>query len=244
MVGSQVKAVFFDLDGTLRIPVPSPTQAFIQIAQSMNIPISETAVRKIKLWAFHFWGQDKRIKEQMDKLGFDAFWVHYSSLLLDQVSPQENNIERATFISRWFQTEYAPEVSLETTCLNTLAYLREQNYVLGLISNREEPLHDVVQSLGLEGFFDLTLAAGEISVWKPNPAIFNHALAYFPQLEPHMCLYVGDNYFADSIGARAAGLIPVTFDPESIYDSIDCSRIEKIEQLIPLLEGVRPEKWT
>ncbi|MEM7331453.1 MAG: HAD family hydrolase [Chloroflexota bacterium] len=240
---SNIQAFFFDLDGTLRIPTPSPVDAFIEIAKTLNIPISDKIERKVKLWAFEFWAQDKRIKEEMDRLGMAQFWIYYSGLLLDQVAPAENSLERAKYISNWFQNEYKPHDQLESTCLNTLFYLKEQGYLLGLISNRESPLDKAVEQLGLDGIFDFTLAAGEIGIWKPNPTIFWHVLSFFPHLSPNQCVYVGDNYFADSIGAQTAGLLPITFDPEFIYDSIDSIRIQKLEEIIPLTIGKIPENW-
>ncbi len=236
-----IQAFFFDLDGTLRIPTPSPVDAFIQIAGSLGITISAEKARDVKLWAFQFWAQDKRIKEEMDRLGMNQFWVYYSGLLLDAVDPAENSLDRAKYISTWFQTKYEPHVQLEPTCLKTLHYLKNKGYFLALVSNRESPLHDAVQRLGLADIFDLTLAAGEIGIWKPNPTIFLHALSYFPQLSPHQCAYIGDNYYADSVGAEAAGFLPITFDPESIYDSIDSITIQQLEELIPLTMGSIPE---
>lgn len=240
---SQIKAFFFDLDGTLRLPNPSPTDAFIQIAQKLGISISPEVAHQVKLWAYQFWGQDKRVKDEMDRLGPKEFWVYYSGLLLDAVDPAENDLERAIYISTWFQTEYKPDVILEPHCLETLHYLKECGYILGLISNREAALDEVVVQLGLDNIFDMTLAAGEVGIWKPNPTIFWHALSYFPRLSPEMCVYIGDNYFADSVGAQAAGMIPVTFDPDQIYDSIDSFKIQTMAELIPLLEGNLPANW-
>ena len=237
MTFSEIRAFFFDLDGTLRIPTPSPVDAFIEIANSLDISISPTAVQQVKIWAFQFWAQDKRIKEEMDRLGMTQFWIYYSGLLLDQVDPAENSLERAKYISSWFQTKYAPDVQLEPTCLKTLYYLKKQGYYLGLISNREAPLDKAVLQLGLNDLFDSTLAAGEIGIWKPNPTIFWHALSSTPDLSPHQCVYVGDNYFADAVGAQNAGFLPVTFDPELIYASIDTLTIQTIEEIIPLCEN-------
>ena len=58
-----------------------------------------------------------------------------------------------------------------------------------------------------------------------------------------MCVYVGDNYYADTKGAQAAGMLAITFDPESIYDSIDSYKIQTLAELIPLTVGKIPENW-
>ena len=62
------KAVFFDLDGTIRIPTPSPTDAFVQFARSLNIKISSTAEKRVKLWAHHYWGQERTGKARYGEI--------------------------------------------------------------------------------------------------------------------------------------------------------------------------------
>lgn len=238
-----IKAFFFDLDGTLRLPTPSPSEAFIQIARSLDIQINGQTAKRIKLWAYEFWGQDQIIKGEMERLGPDEFWVYYSGLLLQIVDPAEYDLERAKYISNWFQTSYQPEVHLAPFGYETLSALKQAGFYLGLISNRMAPLHDAVQELGLDEIFDLTLAAGEVGFWKPNPNIFRHALSFFPLLDPDMCVYIGDNYFADAVGASAAGITPILFDPESIYDSIDCHKIHSFQELEPIAQGHIPASW-
>jgi len=229
------KAVFFDLDGTIRITYPSPTDAFVLYARSLNIPITPLAEKRVKLWAHHYWGQDQRVKQDMERFDLDEFWVNYSRQLLEKVNVTENLTHQAQLVHEWFGNEYAPHVTLAETCYETLSELKNKGYVLGLISNRSTPLHEAVTELGLDGFFDITLAAGEIGYWKPNPLIFSHALACIPNLEPQQCIYVGDNYYADGYGASAAGILPVIFDPDNLYATHPFLRITQHNQLLQWL---------
>lgn len=240
MTFSQIKAFFFDLDGTLRLPNPSPVDAFFEVARTMGIYTNTEKMREVKLWAYEFWGNDRKIKADMDSLGGQQFWINYSGLLLNAVDPAENSLERATYITNWFQTAYNPTVTVEPSSYQTLMQLKEKGYYVGLISNRAEPLYEAVDELGLNDLFDFTLAAGEIGYWKPNPNIFWHALSFFPSLVPENCIYVGDNYFADAVGARTAGLQPVVFDPDLIYDFEDVMRVQTIAELLPLAAGKIP----
>jgi putative hydrolase of the HAD superfamily len=54
--------------------------------------------------------------------------------------------------------------------------------------------------------------------------------------QPAHALYVGDNYYADVLGARAAGLEPVLIDPDEIFPEADCAVIHCISEILPLLE--------
>jgi putative hydrolase of the HAD superfamily len=83
--------------------------------------------------------------------------------------------------------------------------------------------------------FDLALAAGDIGYWKPDPQIFWHALSHFRHLRAEECMYVGDNYFADGRGAEAAGLVPVLYDPEDLYEQSPYQRIRHMRELLTIL---------
>lgn len=229
------KAVFFDLDGTIRIPTPSPTDAFVQLARSLDISITPVAEKRVKLWAHHYWGQDQRVKQDMERFDLDDFWINYSRQLLEKVDATEDLASRSQLVREWFGNEYAPHVTLAETCYDTLLELKNRGYVLGLISNRSDPLDDAINELGLDGIFDMTLAAGEIGCWKPNPLIFSHALTYFQNLTPQQCLYIGDNYYADGDGAAAAGMVPVIFDPDNLYATYSYLRIARHNELLQWL---------
>jgi putative hydrolase of the HAD superfamily len=88
--------------------------------------------------------------------------------------------------------------------------------------------------MGLFEFFDFTLVAGEVNAWKPDPRIFQEALQRTGS-RPDKTLYVGDNYFADVVGSRRAGLRPVLLDPERIFIEADCPVIGSIGDLPGLL---------
>ncbi|MCP4356564.1 MAG: HAD family hydrolase [Chloroflexi bacterium] len=229
------KAVFFDLDGTLRIPTPGPTAAFIHFARSLDIDISPTAEKRVKLWAHHYWGQNELVKQDMEQFGRDSFWVNYSKLLLEAVDVSSDLMQRARLVREWFETGYTPQVELASGAIDLLTGLKQAGIILGLVSNRTDPLQEAVAELGLEEFFDMTLAAGEIGCWKPNPAIFHHALSQFTGLRPECCLYIGDNYYADGLGAERAGMMPVLFDPDDLYSQSTFKRINCMSDLRPLV---------
>lgn len=234
---TQYKAVFFDLDGTLRLPFPSPVDAFIQFARSQQIHIDEASTRRVKIWAHRYWGQDAFLVEEMKRLGEDGFWINYSRHLLEKVEVRDNLEERARLVREWFGSEYLPMVQLAPGSVELLARLKDAGYILGVISNRSAPFHDVLDQLEIASWFDMTLAAGEIGYWKPNVAIFNHARSQFTDLAASECIYVGDNYFADGIGASKAGMIPVIFDPDGLYGDMLFPCIGELGQVAAVLQN-------
>ena len=77
---------------------------------------------------------------------------------------------------------------------------------LGVISNG---LPDVqyrkLETIGLKGVFSCIVLSEEIGIRKPDPRIFRFA-ADSLQIQPPECLYVGDSYRDDVIGAKTAGM--------------------------------------
>ncbi|MBK9211196.1 MAG: hypothetical protein IPL71_24095 [Anaerolineales bacterium] len=50
-------------------------------------------------------------------------------------------------------------------------------------------------------------------------------------------MYVGDNYFADIVGSRRAGLMPVLYDPISLFPDADCTTIKALAEIPILLQS-------
>jgi putative hydrolase of the HAD superfamily len=119
----------------------------------------------------------------------------------------------------------------------TLARLRELGYTVGLVSNRLEPLDALVAELGLADFFVFTLSAGQAECWKPDPRIFEQALA-LAGCPPEAAVYVGDNFYADVEGARQAGLRPILIDPHQVFDQPGCPVIHSLTELEAALQNL------
>ncbi|MEO7579570.1 MAG: HAD family hydrolase [Massilia sp.] len=82
--------------------------------------------------------------------------------------------------------------------------------LLGSISNGNADL----RAIGLDHHFRVSLAAHQLGVAKPDPAIFHAACAAL-DVAPHEALYVGDDPRLDVEGARNAGLRAVWLRRES-----------------------------
>lgn len=234
------KAVFFDLDGTLRLTTPSPTAAFVQLVRSLNIEVDIDAEQQVQRWAHRYWGEEKVAQQDINQIDTDQFWLDYSMRLLESINVTQRLQERACLVRDWFYQEYNPHVDCAPGTRHTLQILQEQGYYVGLISNRSSPLNGTVTELALDGFFNLTLAAGEIGCWKPNQEIFLSALQRADGIQPHEAIYVGDNYYADCLGARAAGMTPILFDPDNLYEDVDCIRIRHIAHVLDALQPLLP----
>ncbi|MFP3948167.1 MAG: HAD family hydrolase, partial [Longimicrobiales bacterium] len=98
----------------------------------------------------------------------------------------------------------------------------------------EVPVMALMESVGLRHHFEFVLDSGTVGVEKPDPAIFRLAVDNL-DLEPEECLYVGDLFPVDVVGARRAGLRALLVDPFGRMDE-EVDRISSVRELPEYLE--------
>jgi putative hydrolase of the HAD superfamily len=89
-----------------------------------------------------------------------------------------------------------------------LAALKAKGYRLGVISNWDASARSLLAACCLDTSFDPIVISCEVGVEKPDPRIYRFAMEK-AGVTPAECLYVGDNYYVDAIGAERAGMEPV-----------------------------------
>jgi putative hydrolase of the HAD superfamily len=89
-----------------------------------------------------------------------------------------------------------------------LAAARARGQRLVVVSNWDVSLHDVLRKLELEPLLDAILTSAGAGARKPEPAIFEQALA-LAGVTPGLAVHVGDSLEEDVVGARVAGIEPV-----------------------------------
>jgi putative hydrolase of the HAD superfamily len=82
---------------------------------------------------------------------------------------------------------------------------------VGLVSNWDVSLREVLVELGIADRFAAICISAECGVAKPDPAIFTAALDALG-LPPDGVVHCGDDPLLDGCGARAAGITPVLID--------------------------------
>jgi putative hydrolase of the HAD superfamily len=115
---------------------------------------------------------------------------------------------------------------------HALARLRRRVSRLVVVSNANGRLHVVMERLGLAGYFDLMLDSHLEGVEKPDPRLFRIGLER-AGARAETTLHVGDFYWIDVRGARAAGLRAVLLDSAGLYPDADCPRIRSLAELQP-----------
>jgi HAD superfamily hydrolase (TIGR01509 family) len=83
---------------------------------------------------------------------------------------------------------------------------------VGIISNSEGHLAELVEELGYSALFTVVIDSGRVGVDKPDPRIFELA-AQALGVELSQIVHVGDAWEADVLGARAAGARAIWYAP-------------------------------
>lgn len=116
-----------------------------------------------------------------------------------------------------------------------LATLRDRGYRLAVISNADGRVPGLLADVGLAPYFEFIIDSREVGVSKPDPRIFRMGTERMG-VAPGRCLYVGDLYAVDVLGARAAGLNGLLVDPFDHFD-VDAPRVPSVEHLPGALEA-------
>lgn len=93
-----------------------------------------------------------------------------------------------------------------------VAELAAHGVPVGIISNSEGRLAELVEELGQSALFPVIVDSGRLGIDKPDPRIFQHAAGLLGVSLSEL-VHVGDAWEADVMGARAAGAEAVWFSP-------------------------------
>ncbi len=234
-----IRAIFYDLDGTLRASVPLGREIFAQQAAALGLETSAEAVRRAAIWEHRYFAESPEIISDREIFHDDsqAFWLNYCFRQLQVLgATPEQARELAPQLNAYMGEHFKPKDIIFEDVHETLQTLRKSGFFLGVMSNRFEPYTDYLHEHGLGQLFNLVVHAGEAGIRKPNPKIFQFMLDK-AGFSPSESVYVGDNYFADVIGARNAGMLGILYDHQRLFENPDCPVMTTHAQILELLAG-------
>lgn len=234
------KAIFFDLDGTLRHSVPSGADVFTDYTATLGLQVDLEARLRAMRWEHLYWASSVDLRDDLlaHSDNTENFWIEYSRRRLVALGASaEWAVEFAPNVSKHMGEFYKPESIVPDDVRRTLPQLKQAGYILGVISNRDHPFQDLLNEHGIGEFFDFSLAAGEVNSFKPEPGVFEYGLQRV-NLSAQDVVYVGDNYYADVVGARRAGLQPVLYDPLGVFPEPDCTTIKSFDELVSAIKVI------
>jgi len=118
----------------------------------------------------------------------------------------------------------------------TLTELKRLGLKLGVISNFDSRLYDLLRACRLDHFFDSVHISTRVGAAKPDPAIFRAAVNHYA-VEARRAWHVGDSLREDVEGAIAAGIDAALLDRDDRFtENAPAVRITSLEQIDALLD--------
>ncbi|MDX9827425.1 MAG: HAD family hydrolase [Spirochaetia bacterium] len=230
-----VAFVWFDLGYTLLYN--EREKLFDELLKSRGLARNESQIER----AFH--AIDKRfMREYPGLLGSPAkkFMPRYFSQLCEYLGIDGDLL---SFLDQWLKAweEKRLEWLVYPFVPELLKALRDRDFRLGVISNWDPSARPILQRQGIIDFFEVTVISSEVGVTKPDRKIFDIALEK-ASVKPENCLYVGDNYYDDAVGASTVGMgyrIINRFGDFGVEELDSAILIRDVTELLPYLDKER-----
>jgi dihydrofolate synthase/folylpolyglutamate synthase len=213
-----IRAVTFDVGGTLIEPWPSVGHVYARVAERAGFHVSPEILNEQFATAW----------KKRQHFGYSlSDWqdlVHQTFAGLVPASAV------TAFFSELYHEFTQPEAwKVYDDVRPCLERLRREGCKLAVISNWDERLRPLLKALHLDQFFDLIVVSSEIGRHKPEPGIFREAANQL-LTAPQSIMHVGDSLREDYEGARAAGFHAVLLTRHSRPPS-SCESVSSLGDL-------------
>lgn len=219
---TDIRALAFDLDGTLVDSAPGLSQAIDHALSDLQLPPPGLALAST--WIGN--GADVMMTRALT-------WA-----LGREPHAEEQRDARALFDKYYAQTVEAGS-TLFPRVVETLAALQAQGLPLAIVTNKPTPfVAPLLELLGIAEYFTQIIGGDDVIVKKPHPAAIFLVLGHFGVL-PGQLLFVGDSR-NDILAAQAAGVpnIGMTFGynyGEPIATSLPDLTLDSFDELLPAI---------
>jgi putative hydrolase of the HAD superfamily len=190
---AQVRAVTFDVGGTLIKPSPSVGHIYAEVAARNGRKSESPEVLNRRFAAA--WKRLKNFNHSREE------WA----ALVDETFGGTGEKPSDTFFPEIYERFSEPDAwHVFEDVLPAFDALAAMDINLGVVSNWDERLRPLLETLGLSKYFHAVIVSCEVAFTKPSPVIFEQAARMLGEAPEHI-LHVGDSNAHDVAGANSAG---------------------------------------
>ncbi|MGC1120224.1 MAG: HAD family hydrolase [Candidatus Methanofastidiosia archaeon] len=199
-----VRAVLFDLGGTLIGNNLNTFEIFHKILESAGISVSVQKVEETFIRVKE--GEGVIFDQLLGKIPSIELYSLWDSMVLRALGIEDDGALARTIDSQWIAAS-SPFAYHDVAPF--LAFLREKGIKTGIISNGyQEEIQRILEIVGLDPQgFDVIVGGDTIKRAKPDPCVFQYAVETLG-ITPNEAMYVGNLMEKDYTAAERAGLIP------------------------------------
>jgi putative hydrolase of the HAD superfamily len=230
------EVVFLDVGETLFYPHPSFGELFHTVCREHGHQVDP---REVSIVASRYMeeveerqGRGFSFTDSPEKSG--AFWREFYHSILRDLGIQGEDHVLPEVLYRTFSdpSHYRPYPD----GLEALEALKQGGFRLGVITNFEPWVEELLDGWGISSYLDIVVISGLVGREKPHPDIFREALRR-ADVPPGRALHVGDSPRSDFLGAREAGMQAVLLDRRGAHPGFPGPRISSLVELPVLLRG-------
>lgn len=235
-----LEIVFFDAGETILHPHPSFSELFASVCRARGHPVSPADVESVQtrlaphLMDLEHDDDDADARpyagSSLDEKEARRFWTYLYRKFVAELGLEDDRLPDALFAKFTDLSAY----KLFDDVVPSLRELHAEGLRLGLISNFERWLEELLVELDVGHLFDTALISGVAGVEKPDPAIYELALQN-AGAEAHEAVHVGDSPAMDAEPAAALGMKVVLLDRYGRYHDTPWPRIESLKELRAVL---------
>jgi len=228
------RAVFFDAGETLVHPHPSFPELFAQVVTREGHPRHPSAVREASHGVMRGFSEAaaRNTRWTTSPELSRAFWNGVYARMLDALEmPGQDGLADTLYATFTDRGNYR----LFDDVLPAIEGLAAQGVSLGIVSNFEPWLEDLLEDLGVRKSFAVRVISGAEGIEKPDPRIYRLALER-AGVAPIEAAFVGDNPEFDVHPPAALGMFPVLVDRHRRHREISgAARVSDLRELAELL---------
>ena len=226
-----IKAVFFDLSGTLLVMRRDKIlrKVLAELQMEVSLESVHSAYVKVESSWLSVYGNRAITLEETEEAYRQKDAQVFLRLFPDATSKDAERISSAAR-KRWPELEKTVPPVLYPDAQPTLKRLSEDGYSLGLVSNAPPETAKVVESLGLQRYVRSVVTSGVVGYSKPHSEIFRIAMRK-AGVEPQQTVHVGDVFESDIVGAWNAGITGILIDRDDSQVGVDCPRIRDLNEI-------------
>jgi putative hydrolase of the HAD superfamily len=229
------RAVFFDAGETIVHPAPSFPELFASVVSREGHTREPTDIVNASRVVLHRFSEAARDNDLWTTSPERSrrFWTGvYDGMLAELELPGGDGL-RDTLYEEF--TDIGNYVLFDDVkpLLDSLALT---DLTLGIVSNFEAWLEDLLGALGVRDSFPVRVVSGLVGIEKPDPRIYELALQR-AGVAAADAVFVGDNPEFDVVPPRSLGMFTVLVDRRGRHEDHDGARIAGMAELLALLEA-------
>ncbi|MFQ5481247.1 MAG: HAD-IA family hydrolase [Nitrospinaceae bacterium] len=211
------QAVFFDVGGTLLKVHPSVGDVYARHAREHGFEGSAADLNRTFRQAWKTLGGLESLGRQQGLSVERGFWREVVRRTFDPHGGLDRFEVYFDHIYEVFRDKECWRLFTDVAESRLLDTLAARGVIMGIISNWDSRLPEIIESLGLDKYFRFVLASTVVGAAKPDPLIFQEALTR-SGVPPEAACHIGDEVDTDVNGARAAGLDAVLVDRKGRHE--------------------------